>query len=80
MYAKIIFLDKRLSNLSQAIHNKTKKLLTALRDLHIEGGFRMMNWEANLCWEKMGGSSGSYYDLAEIVLIKISSQTECFFR
>ena len=63
---------------SLPIDIKTKKLLTALRDLQITGGFRMMNWEANLCWEKMGGKSGPYYDLAEIVLIKSSSQTECF--
>ena len=60
------------------IVTKTKKFLTALRDLQVKGGFRMMNWEANYCWEKMGGKSGPYYNLAEIVLIKTSSQTDCF--
>ena len=49
--------------------------LKALRDLHTKEDFRIFSWEANNCF--YSGRSDLYYELAEIVLKKVTGTTNC---
>ena len=51
----------------------TKAFFQTFKDLHLQGNYRIFNWEANNCWTK----STIYHYLFEIVLKKINPTNLC---
>ena len=51
--------------------------LETLKLLYFEGNYRLISYDPNGCWQNMDTSSRAYYNLAEIVLMKIDTDLKC---
>ena len=51
--------------------------IETLNLLYFKGNYRLISYDPNGCWQNMGETSGSYYNLAEIVLMKIDTDMKC---
>lgn len=55
----------------------TIRFLETLKLLYFEGNYRLISYDPNGCSQNMGKPSMSYYNLAEVVLMKIDTDLKC---
>ena len=57
---------------------KTNNFTWILKRLYFEGNYRLISYDVNGCYKNMVTSTGKYYHLAEIVLLKMNDNDGCF--
>ena len=56
---------------------KTDIFTRFLRKLYFEGKYRLISYDVNACNQNLMKTTGNYYNLAEIVLMKINDNDNC---
>ena len=56
---------------------KTDFFIRLLRRLYLEGNYRLISYDVNACNRNLMKRTGGYYNLAEIVLLKVSNNNNC---
>ena len=61
--------------------SKTNDFIKTLKSLYFNGNYRLISYDPNGCWknvEPKNNGNVNYYNLAEIVLMKVNRDKKCF--